>query len=167
MKNDLRDVMRNFVTGVCVISTYSDQGATRRHDAITANSFTSVSLDPPLVSISLRTESVFLTDLMESKVWGVSILDSTQEGTARSFARPREEREEKLRQLSLETGEKTGTLLLDAPAWLECRTRDHLVVGDHIMVIGEVVALGVRGSGSPLIFVQGGFHRFESEQVGN
>ncbi|MDH6577487.1 flavin reductase family protein [Kitasatospora sp. MAP5-34] len=165
MKNDLRDVMRNFATGVCVISTYSDRSTARRHDAITANSLTSVSLEPPLVSISLRSDSGFLADLMESEVWGISILDSDSEDVARSFSRPREDREEALRELPVEVGEQTGVLLLDAPGRMECRFRDYVVAGDHIMVIGEVVGLGVRDGRSPLIFLQGGFHRFEEAQV--
>ncbi len=166
MKNDLRDVMRNFATGVCVISTYSDRTTVRRHDAITANSLTSVSLEPPLVSICLRSDSGFLANLMESEVWGISILDADSEGLARSFARPREEREETLRDLPVEYGDQTGVMILDAPSWMECRFRDYVVAGDHIMVIGEVVGAGVcERRRTPLIFLQGGFHKFEDAQV--
>jgi flavin reductase len=171
MKNDLRDVMRNFATGVCIVSTFSDRepgwdrNAGRRHHAITANSLTSVSLDPPLVSLSIRGDSSFLADLMDSQVWAISILDADAEHVARSFARPKRERDEALGRLPTEPGEHTGALLFDAPAWMECRYRDHLVAGDHVMVIGEVVGLGVRASRPPLIFLQGAFHRFAHERV--
>lgn len=161
MDNDLREVMRNFATGVCVVSTYSDLGTTRRHNAITANSLTSVSLDPPLISLSLRRESGFLTDLLDSQVWGVSILDADAVDTARQFARPQHERDQALRSVPSEPGARTGALLLDSSAWMECRLYDHLVTGDHVMVIGEVVGLGVRGGRPPLVFLQGGFHRFD------
>ncbi|MGW4807285.1 flavin reductase family protein [Kitasatospora sp. NPDC004272] len=162
---DLREVMRNFATGVCVVSTYSDRAPGRRHHAFTANSLTSVSLDPPLVSLSIRGDSSFLADLMESRVWGISILDADSERLARAFARSRQQRDEALGQVPTVPGERTGALLFDAPAWMECRYRDHLVAGDHVMVIGEVVALGVRRAGAPLIFLQGAFHRFEHERV--
>ncbi|MFJ3928310.1 flavin reductase family protein [Streptomyces sp. NPDC090022] len=165
MKNDLRDVMRTFATGVCVVSTYTEQGGERRHNAITVNSLTSVSLDPPLVSLSFRQDSEFFAELMKSRVVGISILGAEGEGTARAFARRRPERDQSLAELPSEPGEATGTLLFEAAAWMECRYRDHIVAGDHVMVIGEVVGLGARESQTPLIFLQGGFHRFELEQV--
>ena len=79
---DLRSVMRNFATGVCVASTHDDCVNDRRHDAVTVNSLTSLSLDPPLVSLCLRRESTFLAGLLSSKKWAVSILD----GEARELA---------------------------------------------------------------------------------
>ncbi|MFI9778629.1 flavin reductase family protein [Streptomyces sp. NPDC051956] len=163
--SDLRDVMRQFATGVCVVSTYSDDGGERRHSAVTVNSLTSVSLDPPLVSLSFRSDSAFLTDLMHTQAWGISILDGGSEDLARQFARPKAQRDEALRSWPAEVGEHTGTLLFEAAGWMECRYRDHVVAGDHVMVIGEVVGLGVRDTSSPLIFLRGGFHRFEPPQA--
>ncbi|MFG3496016.1 flavin reductase family protein [Streptomyces sp. NPDC047928] len=165
MNNDLRTVMRNFATGVCVVSTYADDSSGRRHNAITVNSLTSVSLEPPLVSLSFRRESGFLADLLRSEVWGISILGAEGEDTARLFARSREERDQALRDLPSEIGAHTGTRLFDAAGWMECRYRDRVTAGDHVMVIGEVVGLGSREDRTPLIFLQGGFHRFELEQV--
>ncbi|WP_258054526.1 flavin reductase family protein [Streptomyces sp. Ru71] len=156
--------MRQFATGVCVVSTYEECEAGRVHDAITVNSLTSVSLAPPLISLSFRSDSGFLATLMETQQWGISILDADSERTARLFARPRHEREAALRSLPSEAGRLTGALLFGASGWMECRYRDHLVVGDHVMVIGEVLGLGVHESPSPLIFLQGGFHRFEPQR---
>ncbi|MER6996198.1 flavin reductase family protein [Streptomyces sp. NPDC000410] len=161
-QSDLRTVMRNFATGVCIVTTFFDASSGRRHNAITANSLTSVSLDPPLVSLSIRGDSGFLADLMDSRVWATSILDADAADLARIFAGPEQERRRALGGLPTETGTQTGAQLLDGLAWMECRYRDHLVTGDHVMVIGDVVGLGVRGSGSPLIFVQGGFHRMRT-----
>ncbi|MFI2379167.1 flavin reductase family protein [Streptomyces sp. NPDC018964] len=162
---NLRNVMRHFATGVCVVSTYADSDGARRHDAITVNSLTSLSLDPPLVSLSFRSDSGFLSDLMETGQWGISILDAGSEDVARLLARPRDERRRALASLPATHGERTGTLLLDASGWMECRYRDHLVVGDHVMVIGEVVALGAHDGRNPLIFLQGGFHQLEIRQA--
>ncbi|MGH2944420.1 MAG: flavin reductase family protein, partial [Solirubrobacteraceae bacterium] len=83
---DLRGAMRHFATGVCVATTYADRADGRRHDAVTINSLTSVSLDPPLVSLCLRRESAFLADLLESKLWATSILDGAAGDVARRFA---------------------------------------------------------------------------------
>ena len=160
---ELRDVMRHFATGVCVVSTYAQRDGEREHDAITVNSLTSVSLDPPLISLSFRSDSGFLATLMETQVWGVSILDAGSEQTARLFARPKHERDLTLRTLPTQTGASTGALLFEASGWMECRYRDHVIAGDHVMVIGEVLGMGVHDSPAPLIFLQGGFHRFEPQ----
>ncbi|MGP3984860.1 flavin reductase family protein [Streptomyces sp. KR80] len=165
VKDDLRSVMRNFATGVCVVSTFSDRASPRRHNALTVNSLTSVSLDPPLVSLNIRRDSTFLDDLMESQVWAISILDAEAEDLARIFSRPEQDRRKALCTLPAEPGKETGALLLDSVAWMECRYRNHVVAGDHLLIIGEVVGLGVNDSRSPLIFLQGGFHRIGLDQV--
>ncbi|MEU6807616.1 flavin reductase family protein [Streptomyces sp. NPDC046831] len=164
--SDLRAVMRHFATGVCVVSTHRQEQHGRRHSALTVNSLTSVSLEPPLVSVSFRSDSGFLTDLTAARVWGISLLGGGSEGLARLFARPRAERDEAVRTQPAELGVRTGTLLFDAAGWMECRYRDHVVAGDHVMVIGEVVGLGVRGdTRSPPVFLQGSFHRLEPPQA--
>ncbi|MBA4866829.1 flavin reductase family protein [Streptomyces sp. PSKA54] len=162
MKDDLRSVMRNFATGVCVVSTFSDAESIRRHNALTINSLTSLSLSPPLVSLSIRRDSTFLDDLMGSQVWAISILDGAAEDLARIFARPAEDRRKALHSLPAEPGPQTGALLLDSAAWMECRYRSHLVAGDHLLIVGEVVGAGVNDAGSSLIFLHGKFHRISS-----
>ncbi|MDH6577478.1 flavin reductase family protein [Kitasatospora sp. MAP5-34] len=163
MSQDLRTVMRHFATGVCVVSTFSDRSGTRQHDAVTVNSLTSVSLDPALISLCFRLDSRFLKDLRESRVWGVSILCGESEAEARAFARDAESRRVALDETPHSLGEQTGVVLLEAAGWMECTFRDELVIGDHVMVIGEVVRLGSRDSRGPLIFLQGGFHTLELE----
>ncbi|GAA2133892.1 hypothetical protein GCM10009760_10530 [Kitasatospora kazusensis] len=163
MNQDLRTVMRHFATGVCVVSTFSDSSGTREHDVVTVNSLTSVSLDPALISLCFRLDSRFLKDLRESGVWGVSILCGESEAEARAFARNAESRRASLSETPHHLGERTGVVLLEAAGWMECTFRDELVIGDHVMVIGEVVELGSRDARGPLIFLQGGFHTLELE----
>jgi flavin reductase (DIM6/NTAB) family NADH-FMN oxidoreductase RutF len=158
VQHDLRHVMRNFVTGVCVVTTYRDGPDGRRHDAVTVNSFTSVSLRPPLVSVCLREDSRFLGDLLTSGVFAVSILDADGEQVARSFAVDRDARAAAVLALDAQPGAATGALVLPSSAWLECVQRDRLPVGDHVVVIGEVVALHAPDRHEPLIFLQGVFH---------
>src|SRR5688572_4189067 len=119
MSPDLRGTMRNFATGVCVATTYTDRGGFRRHDAVTLNSLTSVSLDPPLVSLSLHRDSQFLSDLLETKKWAVSILDSDAEPLARGLAKGRDARAEAVAALDANPGPATGALMLDAQSSLE------------------------------------------------
>ncbi|MEU7940826.1 flavin reductase family protein [Microbispora bryophytorum] len=166
VQDDLRTVMRNFATGVCVVTTFSGTASLRTHNALTINSLTSVSLDPPLISLSIRRESTFLADLMESRVWAVSILDAEGEDLARIFARPEQERKKALSSLPTKPGERTGALLLDSSAWLECRYWNHLVAGDHLLIVGEIVGLGTNHARVPLVFLQGAFHRIDLNRIG-
>jgi flavin reductase (DIM6/NTAB) family NADH-FMN oxidoreductase RutF len=162
---DLRMAMRNFATGVCVMTTYADGPNGRTHDGVTVNSLTSVSLDPPLVSVCLRRDSTFLADLLDTKVWALSILDISATDVARAFAQKREIRAAALHTLSATPGEDTGALVLDSPAWLECRLRQHVDVGDHTVVVGDVIATGAqRGRRPPLVFLHGEYHAGRCQQ---
>ncbi|MEE1757283.1 flavin reductase family protein [Streptomyces sp. SP18CS02] len=161
MQVDLRGTMRNFATGVCVATTYAEEQGERRHDALTVNSVMPVSMDPPLVSVCLRRGSLFLEDLLATKVWALSILDVAGDDIAKSFARSREIRSVALQALSRSPGEHTGALVLDSLGWMECALRDQREVGDHTVVIGEVLAAGGQRRRPPLIFVHGKFHAME------
>ena len=166
VRDDLRAVMRNFATGVCVVTTFSGAAGLRTHNALTINSLTSVSLDPPLISLSIRRESTFLADLMDARVWAISILDAEGEDLARIFSRPEQERKKALGSLPAKPGERTGALLLDSSAWLECRYWNHLVAGDHLLIVGEVVALGTNLPRAPLVFLRGECHRIDLDRTG-
>jgi flavin reductase (DIM6/NTAB) family NADH-FMN oxidoreductase RutF len=154
---DLRGAMRTFATGVCVMTTYLDEATGRRHDGLTVNSLTSVSLDPPLVSVCLRHDSAFLADLLKTKVWALSILDVGAADIACEFAKSRDVRAAVLCTVSATPGKRTGALVLDAPGWLECRLRSHLPAGDHVIAIGDVVATGTQKRRPPLVFLNGAY----------
>jgi flavin reductase (DIM6/NTAB) family NADH-FMN oxidoreductase RutF len=154
--------MRHFATGVCVATTYTDAGERRAHDAVTVNSLTSVSLTPPLVSLCLRDDSTFLADLRSSGVWGVTILAAGGVGLARSFARGRATRTSSECERSGRPGPATGALIYDeGAAWMECRLRDELPAGDHVLLLGEVVAHGSADTPDPLIFLHGLYHSLD------
>ncbi|RDI67505.1 flavin reductase family protein [Nocardia pseudobrasiliensis] len=154
---DLRGAMRNFVTGVAVVTTHRD-GA---HDAVTVNSLVSLSLEPPLVAISLRRDSRFGADLLATREWNVCILHGESATVAGSFARDRETRTAALAALPTRPGVRTGALLLDAPGWLECVLDRTYEVGDHTLFIGAVVAAGTDEPGARLLFANGRFHVFD------
>jgi flavin reductase (DIM6/NTAB) family NADH-FMN oxidoreductase RutF len=117
-----------------------------------------VSLDPPLVSVCLHKESSLLEELLNTKVWALSILDVGGDDIARTFARDREHRTAALRTLATTPGERTGALVLDSMGWLECALREHFDVGDHVILIGDVLAADVTARRPPLIFLRGKFY---------
>lgn len=158
MSADLRAVMRTFATGVCVASTYHDSGGGRDHDAVTVNSLGSISLDPPLVSLSFRRDSAFLADLLATGHWAVSILPAHARETARRLARPRHARAAHIACLRARPGERTGALVIASASWLECGLRNWFDLGDHTLVIGEVLATGHDGPTPALVFVHGRYH---------
>jgi flavin reductase len=158
MSADLRGIMRTFATGVCIASTYRDTADGRRHDAVTVNSLGSVSLDPPLVSLSLRRDSTFLGDLLASGRWAVSILPAGGREIARRLAGPRAARAMHVTGLRARPGERTGALVLAGASWLECGLRERFDLGDHTLVIGHVLATGHDGRPPALVFVHGHYH---------
>lgn len=153
---DLRGAMRTFATGVCVATTYRDTPGGRRHDAVTVNSLGSISLDPPLVSLAFRRESAFLGDLLATGRWVVSILPADARDVARRFAGPRASRV--VTGLAAKPGERTGALVLDGASWLECALAEKFDLGDHTLVVGEVLATGQDRTAPALVFVHGGYH---------
>jgi flavin reductase (DIM6/NTAB) family NADH-FMN oxidoreductase RutF len=158
----LRGAMRNFATGVCVATTYTDRVEGRRHDAVTVNSLTSVSLDPPLVSMCLRRDSGFLADLLETKTWAISVLDGGAADVARLFAKDRAARAAAIDTLGASPGYYTGALVLEAPGWLECALWGRFDIGDHTMVVGEVIAAGMQPFSTILIFLHGRYRALKN-----
>jgi flavin reductase len=162
---DLRAAMRNFATGVCIVTTFADGVDGRLHDAVTVNSLTSVSLDPPLVSLCLRRGSGFLADLLQTKVWAISILEGAAVDVARRLARDRASRAAAVAALQASPGPHTGALVLDTPSWLECVLWRSFDIGDHTMVVGDVLAAGAQGQGPPLIFLHGRYHALDDNRL--
>jgi len=155
---DLRGAMRTFATGVCVATTYRDTPDGRRHDAVTVNSLGSISLDPPLVSLAFRRDSTFLGDLLACREWAVSILPAGAREVARRLAGPPTARAAHLAELEAHPGERTGALVLAGASWLECGLLDRFDLGDHTLVVGDVLATGHGGRAPALVFLHGRYH---------
>lgn len=152
---ELREAMGRFVTGVCVITTVADG-----HDvAMTANSVTSVSLDPPLILACVARTARFHRAIVGSPSWGVSVLDAGSLEISDRFARPGRPRIGQLDLIGHHRGTATGVVLLDsAVASLECRTEAVHPGGDHSIVVGRVVATHCHGEASnPLLFHAGAY----------
>ncbi len=145
---EFRKALGQYATGVIVITARAPDG---RKIGVTANSFTSVSLDPPLVSWCPAKKAPSLPDLTASTHFAVNILATDQHHLSRQFATPAEDKF-----LGVPTSEGvSGVPLIDgAIATFQCRTVQRVEAGDHVIFLGEVERYDVT-SGEPLVFHSG------------
>jgi len=158
----LRRVFGRFTTGVTVVTT----GGTAPH-GMTANSFTSVSLSPPLVLICVLREAMMHEAVLEHGYFAVSVLSAGQEDLARYFAdRHRPRGIEQFDLLDWSPGQASGSpLLTGALAWLECSLTATYDGGDHSIFLGEVLDMGLRDEEDALLFFNGVFHDLHPTEV--
>src|ERR1700744_420883 len=128
-----RCALGRFLTGVTIVTTM-DGG--RRPRGFTANSFTSVSLDPPLVLVCVANTSLSHAAFMEAHSFAVNILQLGQIHISNTFA---SRRLDKFGGLDFATGVTGSPLLPDSTAWFDCKTIEKIEVGDHTVLIGHVL----------------------------
>lgn len=139
---EYRQAMGRFATGVTVVTTFSSAGTEPRDHAMTANSLTSVSLDPVLLLLSAQNDGRWLEAARECGVWGVSVLGASARAHAQWLATPGRPEHGQLDRVPHHRGAATGVALLDgAIAELECRTRDIHPAGDHSLIVAEVLSV--------------------------
>ena len=150
----MRDVMSRFATGVTVLTVGGEQV-----HGMTANAFTSVSLDPPLVLCCVANKAWMNAAIVSAGSFGVSVLGADQENVARHFA----DRRRPMGEAQFEGGDwvpgpRTGSPVLPtALAWLECDLVQVRDGGDHSIFLGQVLNMYRSDSGSALLFFGGGF----------
>lgn len=156
-QRSLRDVMGQFATGITVLTA---RGALAH--AMTANAFTSVSLDPPMVLCCVARTARMHEAILDARGFGVSVLSSEQEGVARYFAsKGRPAGMSQFDRVDWFPGRHTGVpLLTGSLAWLECDLAEVYEGGDHSIFLGAVRHAS-RGGGQALLFVGGGFHQHD------
>lgn len=151
----LREALRRFATGVTVVS--ADRDTPR---GMTANSFTSVSLSPPLVLVCVNRAAAVHQAVLKCGSFAVSVLSASQEYVARYFAnhsRPRGQQEFDIAGWS--PGPNTGAPVIDgALAWIECALASTYDGGDHSIFLGSVLASSHGPAGDALLYFGGGFH---------
>lgn len=152
---DLRNVLGMYATGVTVITT---QGVSEPY-GMTANSFTGVSLDPPLVLVCAMSQAQGAEVISANGHFAVNVLTAEQEAISRFFAsrnRPRgPEAFAEIPHRRLVTG---APIIDGVAAYLDCLLAAEYEVGDHTIFIGEVLALGAEPSvPSPLLFFGGSY----------
>jgi flavin reductase (DIM6/NTAB) family NADH-FMN oxidoreductase RutF len=136
-----RKVAGQFATGITVVTTRS-QGILA---GLTVNAFCSVSLDPPLVLVCVDLTSNTLPYIRESGIFAINILTSEQEYLSRCFATSSIDRYEHFCHASFHTA-ATGSPIIDGSlAFLDIRVVAEYPGGDHVIFLGEVVAMGTEG----------------------
>lgn len=143
-----RAALGTFTTGVTIITTRSADGAPV---GITANSFNSVSLNPPLVLWSLAKTARSLPVFEEGLHWNVHVLSADQEALSGSFAT---QGSDKFAGLALDPGISSAPLLPGCTARFQCRTAFRYDGGDHVIFVGEVLAYD-RSELPPLVYQAG------------
>ena len=150
-ERELRDALGRFATGICVVTTQTADGPL----GITANSFASVSLDPPLVLWSPALASKRCDAFVNADHFAIHILGEEQKHYCDTFATGGRDFD----QLDWQPSAQNVPLLTTCLARFEC---DRYAVhdgGDHAIIIGKVTSATV-GEGAPLIFAQGAYGRF-------
>ena len=145
-----RRALGNFATGVTVV-TVAD--ATGRKVGVTANSFNSVSLDPPLILWSIDKRSTSHAVFEAASHFAVNVLAADQIDLSNNFARPKEDR---FAEVEYQVGEGGAPVLADCSARFECEKYQQVDGGDHWIMIGKVVAFDDCGR-SPLLYHQGAY----------
>lgn len=145
---ELRRALGRFATGVTIVTTRTEDG---RLEGLTANSFSSVSLDPPLVLWSLRRSARSLPSFMVANWFVVHVLGSHQRDLSARFASGTENRFEGL---AFETGLGGCPVLADGLAHFECSVHDRVEAGDHVIFLGRVERMRHR-DGEPLLYSGG------------
>lgn len=149
-KNQLRQVMGHFATGVTIITTLNKAG---QMHGLTANAFTSVSLEPPLLLISVDKKAESWPAFEESRVFTVNILADDQEGLSRKFA---VSGGNKFEGVAYRLGANGAPILDGALAFIECTLYAAYEGGDHSIYLGEIQQAEIR-EGKPLLFFRGGY----------
>lgn len=151
-----RQVLGHFASGITII-TALDGGAPV---GLTAQSFTSVSLDPPLVAFFPGKSSTSYPGIQRAGVFCVNVLAEDQEALCRAFA---VSGGDKFAGVGYKPAAGTGSpLIADSLAWIDCRIEQEHDAGDHYITIGRVLDLDVLREAKPLLFYRGGFGRFEA-----
>ena len=151
-----RDVMGTFTTGVTVVTTMSSKVP----HGITANSFTSVSLSPPLVMFCLGKSSNNFDAFMSSDHFAVNILAKHQDIISTRFAAYEGDRFEGVKWGTWESG---APILEEVVSAIDCQLEAKHDAGDHVIMIGRVLRAEILNNTSPLLYFRGRYEGFAAK----
>jgi len=147
-----RHVLGHYPTGVAVITAQTPDGPV----GIAMNSFTSVSIDPPLVLFCPALSSQTWPLLRDAGQIAINVLSAGQEPVSRLFAARVQDR---FADIEWSPGGNGAPLLHDALGWLECTVRTEQPAGDHTIVLAQIDRMGVHGEiAEPLVFFKGHYY---------
>ena len=145
---ELRRALGRFATGVTIVTTCTEDG---RLEGLTANSFSSVSLDPPLVLWSLNRSARAMPGFQSARWFAINVLGSHQSGLSAHFSGGVVDR---FAGLSYAAGLGGCPVLEDGIAHFECSVHDRVEAGDHVIFLGRVERMRHR-DGVPLLYSGG------------
>lgn len=157
----LRQAMRAWTTGVTVVSA----AHAGQHYGMTVNSFTSISLEPPLIAVALRQLTHTHELVQKSGEFGVTILTAAQRQLSERFSGKFPEITDRF------AGVETETLTLDIPlirggtAFFNCRVVSSMPVGENTLFVAEVIAARGSGEGEPLVYHNRTYWRLDLTQT--
>lgn len=146
---EFRNALGCFATGVTVITALGPRGELLGN---TVNSFSSVSLDPPLILWCMGRHAMSLKNYLSTDNFAVNILAESQRGLSDRFAKAGAD---KWTDVAYETWNTGCPILTGAMAVFECKTRHTYMGGDHVIFVGEVVTAAFDKTVDPLVFLQG------------
>jgi 3-hydroxy-9,10-secoandrosta-1,3,5(10)-triene-9,17-dione monooxygenase reductase component len=155
--DDLRSAMRRFAAGIAVATFVSDG----ERNGLTVGSLVSLSLEPPLVGISIGLDSARYEPLRQAGRFAVSILAGDQEAVAQHFARSGIPPLALWRGIPLRASEHSEPLIDGAVAWLGCFTRAEHWAGDHTLFVGEVDWIELGREAPALVYFHGTYESVE------
>ena len=148
---ELRNALGRFATGVCLITAVNDK---QEALAMTANSFSSVSLDPPLVLWSLQNNSDVYDVFASPRYFAINILSLEQQEHSNRYAK---KGDHLLAPEHYQDGKYGAPIIRDALVSFECELDATHEGGDHLIIVGRVRDLQQRTDGEPLLFFSGGY----------
>lgn len=151
-QTEFREALGMFATGVTIVTARSAQGS---FVGLTANSFNSVSLSPPLVLWSLARSAGSMAAFSTGSHYAINILSADQQGLAKQFSARTADR---FSGVQFELGAGGAPLIAGAAATFECFNRSRYEEGDHVIFVGEVERCTHRPGASPLLFHGGKFY---------
>jgi flavin reductase (DIM6/NTAB) family NADH-FMN oxidoreductase RutF len=146
----LRQALGQFATGITVVTTRADSG---QLVGLTVNSFSALSLEPPLILWSLRVSSPSLPAFDAAPRFVINVLAEAQVDLSRRFASPQADKFDGVAHAENSWG---LPVLHGASAWFECRTVSRQTAGDHCLLIAEVERF-TTSDAAPLLFHGGGY----------
>jgi (E)-2-((N-methylformamido)methylene)succinate hydrolase len=154
---DLRNAFGTFMTGVTIVTTKDEENHLR---GFTANSFSSVSLNPPLLLICISKTAASYDVFVRTKYFAVNILAETQKETSGIFA---SKRPDKFADQSYSISPHGNPILTGSVAWFDCSQHSVVDAGDHVILIGEVQDYAHTDE-PPLGYARGGYFTLSLEQ---
>jgi flavin reductase (DIM6/NTAB) family NADH-FMN oxidoreductase RutF len=149
---DFRRACARFATGVTIATTMAADGAAH---GFTANSFTSVSMEPPIVLICIDHRANVIAHFNAATVFAINVLESSQERLSNRFA---ERGQDRFDGVDWSPGVNGAPILLGAIAHFECTVESRIPTGDHTIILGRVTACHHTDSAGPLLYFASRYH---------